>query len=308
MRTGIPLLASIVSLACAGIASAAGEGWTTDFEAARKEAATSGKSLLLDFTGSDWCGWCIRLQDEVFKHDTFKQGVKDKFVLVELDFPQDTSKQSPALIEQNKMLGEKYAVEGYPTILLVDSDGRPYAATGYKAGGPGEYVNHLNTLLERKKVRDDAFTKAGTLEGSPKAAALIGALDAMELGDALVTKFYAGTVEEIKKSDPEDSTGYAKRLAVKERMAKFQGQLNELASKQDYGAALILIGNTLNEGGLSPEDTQQVTLMKALIFAEQKKFDEAIAVVEETRKIAPDSELSSRLDGLKRQLESMKGQ
>ena len=67
---------------------AGGEGWQTDFEVAKKLAAEGKKDLLLDFTGSDWCGWCIKLNKEVFGLEPFKTGTKDKFVLVELDFPQ----------------------------------------------------------------------------------------------------------------------------------------------------------------------------------------------------------------------------
>ena len=127
-------------MALLGTAFAGGEGWSSDFEAAKKQAAESKKDLLIDFTGSDWCGWCIKLNDEVFKHDAFKAGVKDSFVLVELDFPKDKSKLSEETQKQNKELGEKYAVQGYPTILLCDADGRPYAATGYQKGGPEKYV------------------------------------------------------------------------------------------------------------------------------------------------------------------------
>ena len=81
------LLAGLALALTASFATAAGDEWMTDFEAAKKKAAAENKDLLVDFTGSDWCGWCIKLVDEVFKHDSFKKGVADKFVLVELDFP-----------------------------------------------------------------------------------------------------------------------------------------------------------------------------------------------------------------------------
>ncbi len=89
MKPIIRTCAAVVALHCAGFALAGGEGWTADFAAAKKEAAESKKDLLIDFTGSDWCGWCIKLNKEVFSHEPFKAGVKDKFVLVELDYPND---------------------------------------------------------------------------------------------------------------------------------------------------------------------------------------------------------------------------
>ena len=91
--------------ACAAMLSpafAGGEGWTSDFAAAKEQAAKENKSLLVDFTGSDWCGWCIKLNEEVFQHDPFKEGVKDKFVLVELDFPKDKSRFPKTLRSRTK--------------------------------------------------------------------------------------------------------------------------------------------------------------------------------------------------------------
>ncbi|HVJ45103.1 MAG TPA: thioredoxin family protein [Luteolibacter sp.] len=298
--------AAMLSLFCTGIAFAGGEGWTTDYEAAKKEAASSKKSLLIDFTGSDWCGWCIKLNDEVFKHDTFKNGVKDKFVLLELDFPNDKSKQTEAVQKQNAELSKKYGIEGFPTILLTDEEGRPFASTGYEAGGPAEYVKHLDGLLEKRKTRDEGFAAASKLEGPAKAKALVGVLESMELSDGTVAGFYGSTIDDIKKSDPEDSSGFAKKMAEKERMSKFDAELNELGEKKDFDGALALIDKTLKED-LPLEDKQRVTLMKALVFAEQGKFDEAIKGVDEAKKVAPESEMAGQLDGLKRQLEAMKG-
>lgn len=298
--------AAMLSLICTGIAFAGGEGWSTDYEAAKKDAAASKKSLLIDFTGSDWCGWCIKLSDEVFKHDTFKNGVKDKFVLLELDYPQDKSKQSAAVQKQNEELSKKYVIEGFPTILLTDEEGRPFASTGYEPGGPAEYVKHLDGLLEKRKSRDEGFAAAEKLEGPAKAKALIGVLDGMGLGETMVSGFYASTIDSIKKADPEDSTGYSKKMAAKEKMMKFDMELNAFGEKQDFDGALALVEKTLKEGGMQPEETQRVTMMKGLVFAEQGKFDEAIKAVDEAKKIAPESEAAAQLDDLKKQLEAMK--
>ena len=93
------------AVACVSSALAGEEGWTSDFEAAKKQAAEENKSLLIDFTGSDWCGWCIRLQEEVFSKDEFKKGVAEDYVLVEIDFPQNEAKLSDETKAQNEKLG-----------------------------------------------------------------------------------------------------------------------------------------------------------------------------------------------------------
>ena len=121
--------------------------WETDFEVAKKRAKAEKKPMLLDFTGSDWCGWCIRLKKEVFSTPEFEKYAKDNLVLVEVDFPQ--SKQLPKEeVEQNAKLQQEYKIEGYPTIILLNADGKKVASTGYQEGGPEKYIEHLKGLLK----------------------------------------------------------------------------------------------------------------------------------------------------------------
>ena len=134
---------------------AGGEGWLTNFEDAKKQASLENKSLLVDFTGSDWCGYCIKLKEEVFDKKEFADFAKDKFILVELDFP-SKKKQDPAIKAQNAELGKKYRIQGYPTILLMDAKGRPFAKTGYQSGGPSAYNQHLKELIRSgEKITQD---------------------------------------------------------------------------------------------------------------------------------------------------------
>lgn len=127
----------------------AGLTWETDFEAAQAKAKASGKPMLLDFTGSDWCGWCIRLDKEVFSKPEFAAFASQALVLVELDFPRGKP-QSEAIKKQNEALAQKYGVRGFPTILLLSADGKLLAETGYQKGGAAKYVAHLKELLAGK--------------------------------------------------------------------------------------------------------------------------------------------------------------
>jgi thioredoxin-related protein len=306
MKIITPLIAA--TLAFHMNAFAAGEGWTSDFAAAKKQAAEAGHDLLVDFTGSDWCGWCIKLNEEVFQHEPFKDGVKDKFVLVELDFPRDKEKISAEVAEQNALLQEKYGVRGFPTILLTDAEGRPYARTGYRPGGPADYVAHLDELRGAREARDEALAKAAAAEGPEKAKALVAALNTLSLDDAMITNFYAAEVKAIQESDPEDTTGYAKRLERKARFAKFEEDLGDLGRRQDLEGALVLVSKTVEAGGLEQEDMQKVVLTRASILAQQGQFDEAIATVDEAHKLAPESEIAPMLDGFKQRLAAGKAE
>ena len=122
-------------------------GWMTDFDAALKLAKKDKKTLLVDFTGSDWCRWCILLDKEVFAQKAFQDYAAKNLILVKIDFPKNI-KQSDAVKKQNRALAEKYKIAGYPTILLINGNGKVVAKTGYRAGGAENYVKHLQGLLK----------------------------------------------------------------------------------------------------------------------------------------------------------------
>ena len=306
MKPIVRTCAALVALYCSGFAFAGGEGWSSDFAAAKKEAAESKKDLLIDFTGSDWCGWCIKLNKEVFSLEPFKAGVKDKFVLVELDYPNDKSKLSAATLKQNEELAKKYPIGGYPTILLVDADGKPFATTGYQAGGPEAYVKHLDELRGNKAARDKSFASAAKASGVEKAKALVAALTAMGLQDELIANFYGDVAEQIKAADPKDETGFGKASAAKARLAAIQSELGVCAKKSDHAGALAVMDKALKEGGFDTEETQKMMMTRAMILGKLKKFDEAIKALDEAKAFAPDSEMAANIDGIKAKLEAGK--
>ena len=135
----------------ASVAVAADGPWLTDFDEAKKQAEKEDKAILMDFTGSDWCGWCIKLDKEVFSKKEFLDYARKNLVLVEVDFPR--KKEIPeATKKQNAKLAKKYKIEGFPTIVLTDAKGKKFAKTGYQEGGPKAYVKHLGELLEKKDL------------------------------------------------------------------------------------------------------------------------------------------------------------
>lgn len=306
MKTFIKLCAAMLALHTSGHVFAGGEGWLTNIDAAKKSASESKKDLLIDFTGSDWCGWCIKLNDEVFKHDAFKTGVKDSFVLVEIDFPREKGKLPEDVRKRNTELGDKYAVQGYPTILLCDAEGKPYAATGYEEGGPEKYVSHLNELRKNKSKRDEAFAKAAKASGVEKAKVLIAALDAMKVDEKVVANFYGDIAAQIRAADPKDETGFAKKAESGKRIEEFQNSLQEFGAKRDHEGALALVDKTLKEGGFDTESTLQIMMTRSAIYASTGKFDEAIKAVDEAKAFAPDSKMAPMIDQFRKRLEQGK--
>jgi protein disulfide-isomerase len=119
--------------------------WYVDFADAKKFAKDENKMLLMDFTGSDWCGWCIKLDREVFSTSEFSEYAAKNLVLLKLDFPKK-SQLPEALQKQNQSLAQEYDIEGFPTVIVLNSQAKKIATLGYQAGGPKAYIDTLEKV------------------------------------------------------------------------------------------------------------------------------------------------------------------
>jgi thioredoxin-related protein len=125
--------------------------WLADLPKALAQAKKDNKTVLVDFTGSDWCPWCIRLHDEVFSKPEFAEYAKKNLVLAVIDFPHGKP-QSDEVKKANQALAEKYSIEGFPTILLLNGQGKELGRLEYGPGGPKPFIEKLDALkADRKK-------------------------------------------------------------------------------------------------------------------------------------------------------------
>ncbi len=138
------LLLAALAITVIWQANAAGNAWLTDLPKAQAQAKIENKIVLLDFTGSDWCGWCIKFRKEVVDTAEF-QGYADKHVvLVELDYPRH-KEQSGDLKKANAALKNKYKVTGFPTLVVLNQDGREIGRqVGFDEGGPKAFIAKLD--------------------------------------------------------------------------------------------------------------------------------------------------------------------
>jgi len=120
--------------------------WNNNLEKAVEQAKKENKAVLVNFTGSDWCIWCKRLSSEVFQQNEFKEFADKNLVLVMLDFPKDIQQSQETKI-YNNTLAQKFGIQGFPTILIMNSKGELVAKTGYQPGGPAKYVDHIKSYL-----------------------------------------------------------------------------------------------------------------------------------------------------------------
>lgn len=136
-------------VACMLLGAGAAElQWMTDLPKAQAKAKAENKLVMMDFTGSDWCGWCIKLNKEVFSQPEFVAYAQKNLVPVEVDFPR-RKQQSPELKKANQALQEKYKIEGYPTIIVLNGEGKKVGELGYMAGGPKAFIAELEKLKKK---------------------------------------------------------------------------------------------------------------------------------------------------------------
>lgn len=120
--------------------------WLTDYSAAKAMAEIEGKPILINFTGSDWCAGCIRLNKEIFSKPVFINYANEHLILLKIDFPLGVQ-QEESLINQNNFLYDHFEIEGLPTVILVDSEVEIYREYGYGREAPNSYVGRLKSLL-----------------------------------------------------------------------------------------------------------------------------------------------------------------
>lgn len=121
--------------------------WHTDLDKAQQLAANNDKHVLLHFTGSDWCPWCVKLDTNVFSTAEFAEFAESELVLVKVDFPkkhQLSQEQATA----NEKLARKYGVRGFPTLIMLNSEGARVGTTGFRQGSAASYIEHLQGMME----------------------------------------------------------------------------------------------------------------------------------------------------------------
>ncbi len=331
--TAAALFAAGAVMTVAAPALAADENWIKDdMKAAMEKAKAEGKDILIDFTGSDWCGWCIRLDNEVFSQSEFKENVPNNFVLVALDFPTERVPQTEAVKAHNQEWQQKFNIRGFPTIVLTDANGEEYARTGYRQGGPVPYVEHLTKLREGKVKRDEALAAAEKATGIEKAQHLDAALSIegivvpnaeqkMETIIAIDADNAAGLKEkyegQLKELRLQNALAEAETLAgsgkTQEALAKFdeieanfelsveqfmnvsQMRIYALMNAGENDAAEKAIAKAMTRDGLDDEQRQMIAVARINIVFPTGDNTRIRQVAMEVIEIAPDSDLSSRL-------------
>ncbi len=218
------------------VAPAFAAEWMTDLEAAKAKAAAEGKAVLVDFTGSDWCGWCIRLRKDVLDKPAFEEYAKDKFVLMEVDVPRNPE-FDPELLRRNRALCEQYKVDGFPTIMVLDSAGK---VLGGFVGGRTS-VDAVRVPLDEALANAEALKAIDALEGDEKVKAIHALYQKLPEG----IREGSGLHEQLAELDVNNLTGVQDAIKAEKQRTDILARFKQAGN--DRKAMLAVLDEALKD-------------------------------------------------------------
>lgn len=266
MMTGIRNL--FAAMAAAVVAVAPAEEWGTDYTAALVRAQREGRAVLVNFTGSDWCGFCMRLKAEVLDDPEFAAWAGESFVLLEVDLPRRAD-VDPELLERNREICSRYAVDGFPTLLVLDEQGR---ALGGLAGFEGD--RHLVRKVLSDGLRACELLRQGdSLQGEQELACLLAV---WKLLPDEIRRLNPGLRAEIISLDEQDVSGLRAEAEAERRLRDCRSAVQ--AAPTD-AAALSIVDEALRHA--VPANRRQLLEIKhQLLFLLAENTDDICAAAE----------------------------
>lgn len=276
----------------------AGEAaWLDDLAPALVQAKAAQKDILVDFTGSDWCVWCQRLDKEVFSAPGFAAGAS-QLILVKLDFPQQ--KPMPAATKaRNDANRHQFGIKGFPTLVLLDSDGREYGRLGYVAGGPTPFLAKLQELAANKAKIVQLRQQAVAAQGPARARLLDQLLDA---ANAEQTPYgYTQEVTEIRSLDADGKLGL---------LAKYEGRLRlaELAlllESKPPAEVLARIDEEWKDLRWGKPMRQELLQLKVYALLKSQDLAGARKIIDEAVALVPESKIAQELGNLAKRIDEV---
>jgi thiol-disulfide isomerase/thioredoxin len=285
-------------------AIAVDKGWTVSFAEAKAQAAKEGKSILIDFTGSDWCGPCIALHKSVFMSEHFKAEAPKHFILLSLDRPNDKSKQSLEEQAQFRKLSAIFNINSFPTIFLADEKGRPYHrdVTGGGSKDPMKYLASLTQNTASLAARNEILAKADQAEGVERAKLLNQAITNLSKNNIetdVVINTYADTVKDIISLDADGKAGLKAKYESALQVGEIKTALTEIQGGLRNGTpdeAIAKIDKLLAEKKPTGEALQEVLYLKSLVKFRSGDKETAQKLLEEAKAVAPESKRAANID------------
>ncbi len=247
------------------------EGWLDDYDSAIAKAAAENKYIVADFSGSDWCGWCRRLDKEVFATDEFRKAAADKYILLMVDSPMEKSLLTPKAAKQNPKLVEKFGVRGFPTVIVLDPKGEEVCRLGYEKGGPAKYIEKLDA-----EIRD-----------APDVKKYIKPIeDVLNSHDDKMAEESRSVMEKVEAKFPKPEEGASKSELRKYRRAAMK-YAQQLMFEEVYSRYVPLYDKAFAEAKAMKVPENMESRKKDLIDEQESRFEmlkAALKAYEEAKK------------------------
>ncbi len=265
-----------------------GAVWHSDYEKATAEAKESGKDLLIVFTGTSWIDICKKFDDEILSLPEFTGEISKSFVLVKLEFAKKGQK-TDKMAAQNKFLKDAYRVRGFPTVILTDATGRPYAINGFQPVSAKAYAEMIAKMFHEKQKKYDFLATAGDLSGPEKASTLVKGIP--KLPGNLAARFFRSEMDAVITADPENTTGAVpgyKRLIAD---VIYSGEMAKLAKNSEWSRMLKVSDSYIDMHELKGTTRQRVLMNKIAVYSRLKNTEGIISTLLDVVKENPESKL-----------------
>ncbi len=267
-------------------------------ESARENAAQANKDVLMIFSASGWQNGSKTFEEKVLQSEEFKKGIEKDLVQVLIPVPRTREDAHKELLE----LEQDYRFQSIPSVILTDSKGRPYAYSATIKEKPAEYLAHLKELRQLGLERNKMFEAGSKAKGVERAEFYVKALKTLPQNS--IEKFYAPELELITKADPEGKTGYVQEIQKAAALIVEKERFNTLLREKKYDE--IIKASKVERAKLKGEEAQRLMMYEIQAYYSQNKLDEASVVIEEMKKLAPDSDLGKRADQFLAQIKGTK--
>ena len=271
MKTSLTLFCAAL-FALAGFAkTSTPEGWLDDYDAALKKAADENKHIVVDFSGSDWCGWCKRLDKEVFATEAFKKAAAEKYVLLMVDSPMDKSLLTEKAAKENPKLVFKFGVEGFPTVVVLDPKGEEVCRFGYEKVGPEKYLEKMD---EEIRLAPDIKKYIKPIE------------DVLNRYDEQMAEESRSVMEKVKEKFPKPDKELSK-AEMKKLQREAMKYAQQIMFEDIYAKYVPLYEKAFAEAKAMKVPENMESRKKELIEGQERTFDmlrKAIKKYEEAKK------------------------
>ena len=290
----------VLSLASAVVCSAS-PVWETDWSKALEKAGKSGQPVLVDFTGSDWCPGCIYLRKNIFDTDAFAKYAEDNnFVLVELDFPRTEGKMPPEQLKFHEELMRRYGISVFPSVLLMEGNGAPYAKIVGPSRTAEEYLKKLAAAGETRLKLKEAVAAARALEGKEKLEKLV---QAIKLLPEDLQPYQKELIAEISALDPEDKYGFAGKAEKAVTLAAQRLMMEQFYKKHagPFSAEKVRAGQEealqmLEKRDLLPAIRLEIAKYVSDGYALERNYPKALEYLNMARDADPESPAAKKLE------------